>query len=368
MNTIQTKRIELQEQAANTLYQNHRLLCQWATGVGKSGVVLRFLSKHSQMNCLILVPESNNIDNWLAEFDKFGVSTLNVTIICYASLHKYNNTSWDLIVFDEAPHIDTEKRKKICSSISGTYILALGAVIDEDELFTLEDTYGYFKKSYVSLKQAITYGILPSPTIHICHIKLDDKIHCFPYKGSLLTAEKMYAILQKNVSDAVTSYNSFPTQWNKQRMLRAGNVRKKFLGQLKENVVKSICSSLETSGKRFLCFCSSIKQAESLNKQHAFTSKTPTSFDLLNKFNNHEIDSLFVVGKLIEGQNLVDVEEGVITQLGATRRITVQFIGRIMRSKNPIIWIPVFNNTKDNSFLYTLTSNIPNNYIKHHNL
>jgi superfamily II DNA or RNA helicase len=73
-----------------------------------------------------------------------------------------------------------------------------------------------------------------------------------------------------------------------------------------------------------------------------------------------------VVGKLIEGQNLVDIDCGVIAQLGGTQRITVQEAGRIMRSLNPEIFILVFDDTKDESFLYTLTSSIPAQYIKHY--
>ena len=92
------------------------------------------------------------------------------------------------------------------------------------------------------------------------------------------------------------------------------------------------------------------------------------AFQHLNKFNNHEINSLFVVGKLIEGQNLKDIDCGIITQLGGTSRITVQEIGRVLRSTNPLVYIPVFDGTKDEGFLYTVTSNIPTEYIKHINL
>ena len=66
------------------------------------------------MNVLILVPEQNNIENWRNEFSKFDVPDDHVTIICYASLHKYKNTAWDLLVLDEVPHMDTDKRKKLC--------------------------------------------------------------------------------------------------------------------------------------------------------------------------------------------------------------------------------------------------------------
>lgn len=357
----------LQGLAAHTLAKDTRLLCQWATGTGKSGIVLRFLQANPDMDCLILVPEQNNIENWEQEFDKFGVPREKVTIACYASFHKYGHTKWDLLVFDEAPHMDTEKRREICKTVRGEFILALGAVIDMDETAALENAYGHFTKSYVPIKKAIEWGILPSPIVNICHISLDDTRQEHWYKGRVYTQKGMYDLLKQKVDGAVTAYNNNPNNFLKQRMLAAGNERKRFLGSLKEDVVRSICAALSSQNKRYLCFCSSIKQAESLGQDHAFTSKTPASMKLLSKFNNHEIDSLFVVGKLIEGQNLTDIEHGIITQLGGTSRITVQSIGRIMRSEKPVIWIPVFDGTKDDSFLYTLTSNIPDNYIKHYN-
>ena len=74
-----------------------------------------------------------------------------------------------------------------------------------------------------------------------------------------------------------------------------------------------------------------------------------------------------MVGKLIEGQNLNDIDCGILGQIGGTHRITVQEMGRIMRSQNPIIYIPIFDDTKDESFLRTATDNVPMEYISHYN-
>lgn len=360
-------REELQANAAEILEREKRVVCQWATGTGKSNVALLFLKNHPDKTCLILVPEQNNIENWINEFDKFNVSLQNVTIMCYASFHKTSNTKWDLIVFDEVPHLDTEKRRLISESVSGEYILALGAIIDDQEMYALQSAYGKFTVLTVSLKKAIDWGILSAPKIVLCHIKFNDSLRNFWHKGKLYTEKELYTFYQNKTEQAVKSYNLSPNQFTKRQMLQAGNARKKFLGARKESTVRIICQRLIAENKRFLCFCSSIEQAKSLGGDNAFTSKTPKSENLLSKFNNHEIDSLFVVGKLIEGQNLKDIEVGIITQLGGTSRITVQEIGRILRGKNPVIYIPVFDGTKDDSFLYTVTSNIPESYIKHLN-
>ena len=361
-------RQELQIKVAEVLYKEHRVMCEWATGTGKSQVVLNFLREHPGLSCLILVPEQNNIENWMTEFRKFDVPADSVTISCYASFKKYLNTSWDLLVFDEAPHIDTDIRRMICSTVKGTWVLALGAVISEDEKTALENAYGTFRHSVITLEHAIRNGFLPTPKVNVCHISLDRLKSRYWYYGRTISAKEMYAKLEQNVQYTKDIFLRYPNHKNRQKMLRAGNDRKRFLGEIKEDAVRFICNGLQGKNRRFLCFCSSIKQAESLGGERAFTSKTPTSAHLLDKFNEMEINSLFVVGKLIEGQNLNGIEHGVITQLGGTERITVQSIGRIMRSKNPVVWIPIFDGTKDESFLRGVTDNIPDTYISHYNL
>lgn len=360
-------RDELQRMAVFQLKNERRLILQWATGCGKSLVAIRFIYRNPSMRTLILVPEQNNIQNWEDEFKKFDVSRGNVTIQCYASFKKYKDTKWDFLVFDEMPHLDTEKRLAICRSVSADYILALGAVIDDDERNSMESVYGQFYKHVISLSRAIALGILPTPKVTVLHMQLDDTDKKFWLNGRSYTALGYYGELKKKVDGTVSAFNNNANKYNKMRMLSAGSERKRFLGSQKEIILKRLCDSLEGKGKRFLCFCSSIEQAEKLGGEKAFTSKSPKSFDHLNKFNNHEIDSLYVVGKLIEGQNLKDIDCGIIGQLGGTQRITVQECGRILRSTNPEIYIPIFDDTKDNDFLYTLTSSIPREYIQHYN-
>lgn len=357
----------LQRQAAQLLSSDTRLLCQWATCTGKSKVALNFLQDNPGIECLILVPEQNNIQNWIKEFNKFCIDSSHVSIACYASFKKFKDTRWDLIVFDEVPHIDTQLRRDVCNTVTGTYILALGAVVDKSELSALEEAYGPFTQSVVSLKDAITWGIVPKPRVCVIHLELDNTKKLFYMQGQKCTTREKYAFIVSDINKAKEAFDANPNERARQMMLFHGNRRKRFLGQLKEDAVSALCRKIKEHGKRFLCFCASIKQAQRIGGSNAFTSKTPASEKKLERFNNHEIDSLFVVSKLIEGQNLVDIESGIITQLGGTPRITVQMIGRVLRSKNPIIYIPVFDDTKDDSFLWTVTANIPEDCIKHYN-
>lgn len=362
-------RKNLQRDAANALHDKKRLLIRWATGTGKTGVIMEFLKAHPETgNVLIVVPEVNNIENWEHEFDKFNVSRNNVTIICYASLKNYIDTSWDLLCLDEAPHSNTDIRLSILETIKADYVIALGAVITEEEQAMLTMIYGEFTTSRVTLDMAIASGILPSPVVKVCHMSLDNTVRRYCYNGIMKTAKEAYDVINDKVTRAVKAYNTEATTWNKLTMQRLGSERKRFLGEQKTYAIDFICDQLRRRSKRFLCFCSSIEQAKTLGGDKAFTSKTPASMHVLDKFNNHEIDSLYVVGKLIEGQNLKDIDCGVIGQLGGKERITTQSIGRIMRSDSPVIYVPVFDGTKDDGFLRSLTASISSQYIKHYKL
>jgi superfamily II DNA or RNA helicase len=360
-------RDELQAAAALRLKQDKRLICQWATGSGKSRVALNFIKEHPG-STLILVPERDNISNWIAEFDKFGVSTMGVEIACYASVHKYEGTSWNLLVLDESPHADTDLKEMFLSTIKAEYVLALGAYLRDEEKDTLRRIYGDFTIWTINLKAAINAGFIPTPSVRVIHMNLDNRDRKYMSRYGKSTALEAYGYIDKQVKDAVAAYNSHPTEWAKIVMQRLGSERKRVLGQLKEDAVARVCEALRQKNKRFLCFCSTIDSAKKLGGDLAYTSQTPKSQKILERFNNHEIDQLYVVGKLIEGQNLNDIECGILGSIGNSNRITIQSIGRIMRSDNPIIYVPVIDNTKDESFLYTVTNNVPKEYIKHYKL
>lgn len=359
------ERTKLQKKAAEALFEHKRLLCQWSTGTGKTGIALEYIKAHPNCRCLILVPEKNNIDNWIAEFEKFGVGMWNVTIICYASMHKHQFSNWDLIVYDEVPHLNTEKKIKIAQSISTERVLALGAHLTDEQREALRLIYGPFVVSTISLETSIEHGFLPTPEVIVCHMDIEDIPKKFRHKGKLLSAREYYEMLCDKIRWAVDNYNERSTPQNKRRMLSYGVERKRFLGELKTNAMDLLCEKLQQENKRYICFCSSVAQAQRLGGNHAYTSKTPKCNDVLRRFNEHQIDSIYVVGKLIEGQNLNDIECGVICQMGGTARITIQEIGRVLRGKQPKVYVTIFDNTKDDCFLGILTNNIPSNYIKH---
>lgn len=71
----------------------------------------------------------------------------------------------------------------------------------------------------------------------------------------------------------------------------------------------------------------------------------------IESFNDHKIDRLIAVNMIQEGQNLKDIEVGIIGQLDGQERAFVQKFGRTLRAKDPIQIILYFKNTRDEDYL-----------------
>ena len=73
-------------------------------------------------------------------------------------------------------------------------------------------------------------------------------------------------------------------------------------------------------------------------------------------------NSIFAVGMLTEGQNLVDIDAGIIIQLDSKERSYLQKSGRVLRSKEPEQYIFYYKNTQDEKYLSTIIEDIPKEF------
>ena len=85
--------------------------------------------------------------------------------------------------------------------------------------------------------------------------------------------------------------------------------------------------------------------------------------NLINKFNNFELDELFAVGMLQEGVTLSSLDECLIIQLDGNERGFLQKAGRTMRTEHPMIHIIVIDGTQDDNYLKNVIENIEDKYI-----
>lgn len=408
---MKNSRDELQTEAFHSLFRNNRLILRWGTSTGKSRVAIlaaHYLVRNSidPPKILIMVAEITHKENWRKEFYKFlgesdAKETLKyVTFECYASLAKHRNTKWTLIVFDEAHHLKSDLRQEVIETMDSEYVLALSATLPEDVFDILSWTFGAFEQSNVSLQDSIDSGYVPEPKIICIPLELErfkrtetiefdyrtkksgDKgvIKDFwssrwkyikkksSYAGYLIqfscTQKEVYEYIDKQFEYYKKQYKINPENERlKNVFLQWGNKRKRFIGELKTQRAEELCRRLRMDKKRFICFCSSIGQANKLGGVRAIHSENRNSLDVIDKFNRKEINEIYPVGMLQEGVSLNDIQVGIIVQLDGVERGFVQKFGRTLRAEKPVQYILYYKGTKDETYLKNALEGINEDYV-----
>lgn len=389
----------LVNQAVKLFEKHTSVALLWATGVGKSAAAIKmankYIGKTKNKNVLLVVAEVAHKENWQKEFEKWGMINATLTIECYASLHKYRNTNWDLIIFDEAHHLGSDLRLEVLSSMKSSKNILLSATLDRGMLNELENILGYIAPHKISLQDAIDFNILPGPHIHLIPLTLDniktdqwiveewgDESKRIPIYTDLrdkwkylrnkkqypniklcmrCTALQKYNYLTEQTEYWKKKYMSCRQEYMKNKWMQIGIQRKRFLGEVKTHIVKRLIEKLKD--KRYICFCASVAQAEYLGKENAIHSKVKKTQSIIDSFNEKKIDNLYAVGMLQEGQNLVDIEAGIIIQLDGSERPFIQKFGRSLRASDPHQYIFYYKNTRDEEYLNNILEDFNSDYI-----
>lgn len=397
-------REELQIQSLSLIKRSSRVALQWCTGLGKSRAAIEianyladkeFKECEEALNVLLVVAETAHKSNWKIEFDRWGLKTDNVVMECYASLKKYRNSYWDLVIFDEAHHLGSDLRMDVLTELHARNIILLSATLPDQVMQAVTGVFGEFVTSKVTLKQAIGWGILPAPKVYLIPLTLDSTypnctiIEEWGKKEKRVTYkckfhERWEYLKNKNKYPDVTleisctqqqKYDYLSDQFEywrsqffrtrqesiKNKWLQVGSKRKRFLGESKTDAVRLLLHKIRD--KRFICFCTSIEQAELLGGKNAIHSRKDNSLDIIDDFNTKKTDNLFAVGMLQEGQNLTDIEAGVIVQLDGQERAFVQKFGRSLRATDPVQFIFYYKDTRDTEYLENVLEGINEEYI-----
>ena len=394
-------REDLKKDAVNLIQKNHRVVLAWGTSVGKSSAAIAMansFNNNKHFRLLVIVAEIAHKKNWTEEFKKWKLKECDCVMECYQSLHKYIDTSWDFIIYDEAHHLKSEKRLEYIQSITAPNIVLLSATLPYTILQNIEHIYGRFVVSRVTLKESIDSNILGEPKVKILRLKLDNITPCceitekwgkgrtkpieltctyaqsFTYRkqkkqipdGVLhikCTQQQKYDYISNKFEYWKDRYLSYHEEFAKNLWMMAGSERKRFLGECKTKYLCLLLPKLE--GTRYICFCTDIFQASLIGRDNAVHSKKPNAQRIIQEFNAGLRDKLFAVGMLQEGMNLKNIEAGVITQLDACERGFVQKFGRAMRAKNPVIYVFYFKDTRDEGFLENVLNGIDAKYIEY---
>lgn len=416
-------RKELQDEAIMTLLLRQRVIVNWGTGVGKSRVAVGCadsLDRCGHGRILLLVAETAHKANWLGEFtgalgERRGRELFSrITVECYASLQKYEWTEWDFIIADEAHHLRSESRTDSISTLKADYFLCLSATMscngDADDLLRmLEVTFGKFVNLEFGIQQAIDNDILKEPRIYVHVLSLDDlkirqeikeswgpsarrkTIRCLyeecrkyfnkdEYPALDLTMEatpkQAYGYYTERMRRAKARWeqargaagikpgepDNARSAWEWNSYVHYGTLRKTVLGRAKTTFCAWLLSRL--GDKKYICFCTDVEQAVLLGGDNVIHAGRRDNMDVIDAYNRSDIRSLFAVNMIQEGQNLADIQAGVVIQLGGKERQFVQKFGRALRSSTPEQHIVVIAGTRDVEYYKTAVAGLNQGYIR----
>ena len=401
---------QLQEREFSVLKDKQRVILKWATGCGKSKMAIDLINysiesfKDKPVKVLFLVAEKAHIKNWEEEFDKWQLrrDMISTDVACYASLKKYYQYDiYDIIVLDEAHHIFTDKRMEMLREMeapertpANQRVYLLSATLSSGKQDMAEEIFGKFTVSTITLKDAISQEILPDPRVYVIGMELDNIkkyqeirigdnpnapvvkwedrkkyvykntpciIQCTEYQKNQYLTEKMDYWKGR--------YELSKSEFMRTMWVNTGSVRKRFLGELKTGAVRTLINRI-SGKKRFVCFCASVNQANSLSKNTTISSKRPSKYNqlIIDAFNNKSIDQIYAVGMITEGMNLTDIEAGIIVQLDGKERLFVQKFGRSLRAEDPVAFIFYYKNTQDENYLKGALENIDSKYVRYINI
>ena len=404
---------KLQEREFLALKDEPRVILKWATGCGKSKMAIDLINhavkdrlqksglNHICEKVLFVVAERAHIQNWEDEFNKWKLDRANIStdICCYASLKKYKDFSYDIVVLDEGHHVFSEKRMAALEDLKdnlmpGAHIYLLSATLSSGKEDLITGVFGKFKTSTVTLKDAIKGDILPDPKVYVIGMELDNtkryqeiRIGDNP-NAPLVKWEDRAKYIYKNIPCIIQCteaqknlYMTTTMEYWKQRYERShsefqrtkwvnmGSQRKRFLGELKTNAVRTLIAKLPKR-KRYVCFCASVNQANALSSHNTISSKKTSSYNqgVIDSFNKGDIDNIYAVGMITEGMNLTNIEAGIIVQLDGKERLFIQKFGRSLRAEDPVTFIFYYKNTQDENYLKGALENIDGKYVQHINI
>lgn len=191
----------------------------------------------------------------------------------------------------------------------------------------------------------------------LTHYKLD--VEC--------TQKQYYDLLTNNMNYYKKQAGVTGAMWAKNKMLQLGNQRKTYIANSKDLALGSIATALDKSGLRYIAFTGSIEQCDKWGGTQAIHSKIPSKkiAQRIANFNTGHEDNLYAVQMVREGQNLENIDAGIITQLDSEDLSFVQMMGRVFRSTSPILFVMVKDGTQDVTYLNNCMEGLDEKFVKY---
>lgn len=354
------------------------LVLRVATGVGKSRIALNLYKKFGIGECVIIIDKNVNEQNWLKEIRLLELDETKFKILNYKSLHKIKEA--DFIIFDEAGSLFGEVTFSRYSKLKVNRAVFLDATIKDSDISKLKEV------SLVELKiqDAINSEFLPTPKIIIKYIDINKVKKDFiftksrfkkdleeidvdykDWKKLFFSDQRLKLNIRCNAKQYLSLINEEISYYIKKFYIERfkhiarnlGVARKRILGEIKEEAVRNLIEDLKKQEKRFVVFCSSVEQAYRFS-DNVVCSDNKNNRELIDNFNNKITNELYNVSIVVRAENLIDIDCAIIVQLSRgidnnNEKLAAfeQQLGRVLRGKNPVLYIFIVKDSVDEDFL-----------------
>ena len=317
------------------------------TGFGKSrvGVLAVEHALKNGGNALILVPTVQLQDQFIGEFDKWGVSTDNVEVLCYQSAYKLKGEEYDIVVCDEVHlGLSPEYRKFFKYNMYNKLLCMTATPPEEDEYRELLEKIA--PAAYkITLDKCVQLGIVSPYNISCVPVTLTPDEQKAYKKANNSFVQWKYMLGQFNAFESaqLIMKNKNATAGDKQKAImfyRAIRMRKQIVdfAENKVNKFKEIYKN--NTSKRILVFsgandftdklCNSVKP----NAMSYHSKKTKKQKELaLESFKNGSINVLCSTKALNQGFDVPDANMGIICGITSKSLSMIQRVGRLIRFK-----------------------------------
>lgn len=376
------------------LSDSHKyLMLHLPTGMGKTRVAIEMMRRHCDRiigcNVLIVVPKLVLMDNWKEELQKWDCPQyINIVMTTYISYPKHSDETWDMIIFDEAHHF-TEACEEATDIMHYDRILAMSATIPKEPRWRLKETFIGIYEYKVSAREAINDEILPDPKILLIPMMLDNtridqtivirkskpgqpvvlpfqqrgqRFH-YPNKRVHITCtqQQYYNFISTEIDRKKEDYFRTQEVFRKNQWLMACKQRLDWMTTLKEGFVLDLLKMVEKY--RTLTFCTFIEQTKRLGEYPINSEDKKKSAQNLKDFNEGRVNHIVAASILNEGVNLSNCQIGIYANIGASKVVEIQRLGRILRHENPLIIIPFFTGTREEELVNDMVQNYNPNLI-----
>ena len=346
------------------------------TGFGKSRVGVLAV-QHALKNggeALILVPTVQLQDQFIEEFDKWGVSHENVEVMCYQSAYKLKGKHYTIVVCDEIHLGLSPEYRKFFENNKFNRLLCMTATLPEDVeyKFLLDQLAPTAYK--ISLDKCVQLGIVSPYEITCVPVELTEEERA-TYKK--INNKYVYWKYQLGQFDAFNEARRImadrsATGVQKQaaaQFYRCIRARKQIVDFAENKIDKFQQIYASNTDRKILVFGGANeftdRLCESIPDGMAYHSKkTKKQKDLaLELFKNDTINVLFSTKALNQGFDVPNANMGIICGITSKSLSMIQRVGRLIRfqeDKIGKIYIVYVADSQEEKWLTKATKNLKN--------